>query len=302
MDVLRTTGYHPRPPFLVAREQGFFAREGLEIDFHVTSYAPDHNAGMAVGKWDFTLSSADTMMARVDGDGTDYVLFMQGERGLDAHLVGAPGIARVADLRGTLLAGDPGDSNLDVVRLKIMRDNGIGDDEYQVQIIGSSPVRLEALLRGEVAAAMLPPPHDTTAVQAGCQRLAAANDYVRDYPLMCGWTLRRWAEANRDRLVRFIRAYAQATDWLLEPEHREATLALMQREQTLSREQAELRYSHVVPHAAIDPAGLLRLQTLRIQMGFRRAPYPPVERYYDASYWAEATGRPSPPPAGAPHL
>ena len=67
-----------------------------------------------------------------------------------------------------------------------MRDNGIGDDEYQVQIIGSSPVRLEALLRGEVVAAMLPPPHDTTAVEAGCQRLAAANDYVRDYPLMCG--------------------------------------------------------------------------------------------------------------------
>lgn len=24
MDVLRTTGYQPRPPFLVAREQGFF--------------------------------------------------------------------------------------------------------------------------------------------------------------------------------------------------------------------------------------------------------------------------------------
>jgi hypothetical protein len=76
----------------------------------------------------------------------------------------------------------------------------------------------------------------------------------------------------------------------------------MQREQKLSREEAELRYSHVVPHAAIDPAGLLRLQTLRIQMGFGRPPYPPVERYYDASYWAEATGRPPPPPAGAPRL
>jgi ABC-type nitrate/sulfonate/bicarbonate transport system substrate-binding protein len=186
MDVLHTTGYHPRPPFLVAREQGFFAREGLAVDYQVTTYAPDHNAGMAVGKWDFTLSSADTMMARVDGDGTDYVLFMQGERGLDAHLVGAPGIASVADLRGKLLAGDPGDSNLDVVRLKIMRDNGIGDGEYDVRIIGSSPVRLEALLRGEVVAAMLPPPHDAVAVAAGCRRLAAANDYVRDYPLMCG--------------------------------------------------------------------------------------------------------------------
>src|SRR5206468_2962994 len=111
-----------------------------------------------------------------------------------------------------------------------------------------------------------PPPHDAVAVQAGGQRLAAANDYVRDYPLMCGWTLRAWAEANRDRLVRFIRAYAQATDWALDPAHREDTLDLMRREQGLSREQAELRYSHVVPHAAIDPEGLLRLQTLRIQM------------------------------------
>jgi len=64
MDVLKVTGYHKRPPQLVGEEKGFFAREGLEIRFDEATYAPEHNQGMAEGRWDLTLSSADTMIAR----------------------------------------------------------------------------------------------------------------------------------------------------------------------------------------------------------------------------------------------
>src|SRR3546814_6647435 len=59
-----TTGYHMRPPHLVAQHISFFEKEGLEVRFDETTYAPDHNRGIAEGRWDFTLSSADTMIAR----------------------------------------------------------------------------------------------------------------------------------------------------------------------------------------------------------------------------------------------
>ena len=91
MDVLSITGYNRRPPQLVAEFKGFFAKEKLEVRFHETTYAPDHNQGMAQGKWDFTLSSADTMIARTTTDGVDYMLFMQAEQGLSAYLIGQPG-------------------------------------------------------------------------------------------------------------------------------------------------------------------------------------------------------------------
>ena len=61
MDVLNITGYQRRTPHVVAECKGFFAKEQLELNFHRTTFAPDHNRGMAEGRWDFTLSSADTM-------------------------------------------------------------------------------------------------------------------------------------------------------------------------------------------------------------------------------------------------
>ena len=119
MDILSVTGYNRRPPHLVAEYKGFFARENLEVRFHETTYAPDHNKGMAEGKWDFTLSSADTMIARTTTDGVDYMLFMQAEEGLSAYLIGQPSFDSIDKLRGQLLAGDPGDSNLDLIRKKL---------------------------------------------------------------------------------------------------------------------------------------------------------------------------------------
>src|SRR5512145_1696723 len=133
MDILSVTGYQRRTPHVIAEHKGFFAKENLEVRFHHTTYAPDHNRGMAEGRWNFTLSSADTMIARTTTDGVDYVLFMQAEEGLDAYLIGQPGIRSIEDLRGKLLAGDPGDSNLDLIRKKILHQHGIRDGEYSVE-------------------------------------------------------------------------------------------------------------------------------------------------------------------------
>jgi ABC-type nitrate/sulfonate/bicarbonate transport system substrate-binding protein len=289
MDVLSTTGYQRRIPHIVAEYKGFFAKENLEVKFHYATYAPDHNRGMAEGRWDFTLSSADTMIARTTTDGVDYLLFMQAEEGLSAYLIGQPGVDSIDKLRGQLLAGDPGDSNLDLVRKKILRAHGIDDTEYRIEIIGSSPVRLEAFLQRRVAAAMLTPPAADKALAAGGVLLADAEKYVPGWPLTCGWTLRRWLESHRPLVVRFIRAWAAATDWLLEPQNREEALALMMEKEKLARAAAEEAYRKVVPRARINPAALQTVINLRKEMGVYRPPFDPPERFYDESYWREAT-------------
>ena len=290
MDVLSVTGYLRRTPHVVAEHKGFFSRENLEVRFHQTTYAPDHNRGMAEGRWDFTLSSADTMIARTTIDGVDYMLFMQAEEGLSAYLIGQPGVDSIEKLRGKLLAGDPGDSNLDLIRKKILRTHGMDDTDYDIEIIGSSPVRLEAFLERRVAAAMLTPPASDKALAAGGVLLANSENYVPGWPLTCGWTLRSWLLNHRDLVVRFIRAWASSTDWLLLPENREETLALMMDKEKLSRKAAEDAYSKVVPKAKINPGALKTVIELRKEMGVYKPPFDPPERFYDAGYWSEATG------------
>ena len=83
MDTLRVIGYYPLPPFVVAQEMGLFAREGLTIDFTIATLAPEHNKGMLEGRWDISLTSPDTMVARVTRDGHDFLLYLMAERGLE---------------------------------------------------------------------------------------------------------------------------------------------------------------------------------------------------------------------------
>ena len=289
MDILNVTGYHRRPPHLVAEYRGFFAAEGLQVRFHETTFAPDHNRGMAEGRWDLTLSSADTMIARTTTDGVDYLLFMQAEEGLSAYLIGQPEMKSIEQLRGKLLAGDPGDSNLDLIRKKILRRHSIEETEYDIEIIGSSPKRLEAFLQRRVVAAMLTPPASDKALAAGGMLLANAEDYVSGWPLTCGWTLRSWLVSHRGLVVRFIRAWVAATDWLLMAENREPTVELIIQKEHLSRAAAEEAYRKVVPKARINPAALRTVIELRKEMGVYKPPYSPPERFYDDGYWNEAT-------------
>lgn len=290
MDALSTTGYSRRPPHLVAEYKGFFAKEGLEVKFHETTFAPDHNRGMAEGRWDFTLSSADTMIARTTTDGVDYMLFMQAEEGLTASLIGQPAVKSINDLRGKLLAGDPGDSNLDLIRKKILRRNDIDDREYEIEIIGSSPKRYEAFAARRVVAAMLTPPWSDKALAAGGVLLADADGYVPNWPLTCGWTLRKWLEDHRGTVVRFIRAWAAATDWLLLPANKEECLQLVMEKEGMNRASAERAYEKVVPKARINPDAIRRVIELRAEMGVYPPPHEPPQRFFDASYWREATG------------
>ncbi len=90
--------------------------------------------------------------------------------------------------------------------------------------------------------------------------------------------------------MRFIRAWVAATDWLMMPEHREATLELIMDKENLNRAAAEEAYRKVVPKARINPGALKTVIELRKEMGVYRPPYSPPERFYDASYWCEATG------------
>lgn len=300
MDRLRTIGYYPLPAFVVAREKDFFRHHDLETEFEIATFAPEHNRGMAEGRWDLSLTSPDTMIARATRDGQDFVLVLMTEKDLEVKLFGARDIKSPRDLRGKVIAGDPGDSNYDLHRRKILRDYSVRESEYEVKIIGTSPFRLEALRRGEVSACMVAPPYDTQALSEGFILLARAADHIPDYPTAACWTRRAWAYRNQDKLLRFVRAFVDATRWTLQTENRGEVLALMEKHAGLSREQAEAKVARVIPNAEIHPQDINRVVQLRIEMDLYDPPHDPIERFYDPSFWSEATGLPPPPPFGPP--
>ena len=170
---LTVTGFYRTPAFHIAQRRGLFAKEGLDVEFLLVRLAPDHNKGLAEGRWPLTMSSADTMLARTTQDGVDFVLFLEAEEGLDVQLIAQSKYKSLQELRGKLFAADPIDSNYDLVRNKIMRDNGIAESEYRYQVIGNSSIRLAAFLDGKVDAAMLQRPFSDRAIAKGGVLLGA---------------------------------------------------------------------------------------------------------------------------------
>jgi ABC-type nitrate/sulfonate/bicarbonate transport system substrate-binding protein len=142
-------------------------------------------------------------------------------------LVVEPGIKNIEDLRGRLLASDPVDSNFDAIRNRMLLDHGLSENDYETEVIGNTPIRLDALLAGKVVGAMLTPPHTDKALEAGYVVPAEGADYVPDWPLACAWGLRSWIEANRPLVTRFIGAWVRGTDWLLDPANRDEALNIM---------------------------------------------------------------------------
>ena len=288
MDRLKVSGFHRRIPHLVAERQGFFARENLEVEFQPVTYSPDHSAEMAAGKWHLSLSSADKMIALNTCEGMDYVLVLQAEEGLSATIVGRQGMTALQDLRGATMASDNG-TNLDTIRAKILKDHGIGEESYKTLSIGNSKMRLEAFLAGQVDGAILTSPWREQAINAGAVPLAEAADTVPHWPLVCGWGLRAWIADHRETMVRFIRALADAADWALAPANREAALGALMEAQKVSRDRAAQAHALIVPKVRVNPAAIQTVIDLRIEMGAYPPPHDPPERFYDLSYWSEAT-------------
>jgi hypothetical protein len=149
---------------------------------------------------------------------------------------------------------------------------------------------------------MLTPPSTERALAAGGALLARADDYVPGWPLTCGWTRRAWLEENSETAVRFIRAWAAATDWMMEEKNRDEAVRLTMAKEHMDRERAEETCARVVAKARINPQAIRSVMELRIEMGVYKPPYTPAERFYDAGYWRAATGLRAAKPAGMPKV
>ena len=231
---------------------------------------------MAEGRWDFTLSSADTMIARTTTDGVDYMLFMQSEEGLSAYLIGQPGVDSIDKLRGKLLAGDPGDSNLDLIRKKILAHPWHG--RQRISTSKSSAARrcdCEAFLQRRVLAAMLTPPASDKALAAGGVLLANSEEYVPGWPLTCGWTLRHWLVDHRELVVRFIRAWAGAYRLVVATRESRGDRGVDDEQGKTQPSRGRNGLSKVVPKARINPTALQTVIELRKEMGVYKPPFDP---------------------------
>jgi len=284
-------------PVHAGREKGMFERNGLDIEVTYTPGSLYISEALRNREFEIGHTGADDIVADVEhfgGGSKGLFMFMGLHSGL-LSIVGAPGKTTVESLRGQELAVDARASGFVFVLEKLLRSSGFAPADYKFVEIGGVDRRYQALVEGKVAGTMLLPPFTGNAVAQGCHVLARGDQIVSCYQGTVGATKRSWAEEHRDLLVRYIRAYVEATQWCFDGNNRASCLELLSIHNGLKGKAAEETLDALLdpgygmyPKAELNIPGVKAVIELRTEMGYLTKPTPPAEKYIDLSFYNQA--------------
>ncbi len=303
-------------PLLAAQYEGFFADEGLTVAFTQVRSSIGMFSALRDGLMDVAFSSPDNPVnyrlnpSNAIGTALDVQMLLGTDRGLDLSLVARPQLATVESLRGARIGVDAVDSGYAFVLYAILAQHGLQRGvDYQVVIVGGTPLRLAALEKaptapGAIDATLLNSDSYVRAVAAGFQVLAPVSAVASPYLGGVASARQSWLDANPDVAVRFVRAYYRGHTWAMDPANHDAAIALLASYvPNTTPALAEQIYdvlldpTGLIPYARLDRKGLYQVVLLRDEMGGFEQPenlrwlVTPASGIYDLSWYRMAVLR-----------
>ena len=222
-------------PHHVAIEQGFFEAEGLNVEITPTPNSVFQITNLIDGNFEIAGTAIDNVVAYQEGQGVaelsrdpDLFAFM-GAGQVNLGLTVQADIGGYSDLKGTTLAVDALSTGFAFMLREMLEINGVGHDEYELIPVGATKARLEALIAGDHAGALLNPPFTEFGEAAGLRVIDYSQDALPPCQIGVMAACRGWAAANAPALEGFIRAELKAIDWITDPANAEAATETLQR-------------------------------------------------------------------------
>jgi ABC-type nitrate/sulfonate/bicarbonate transport system substrate-binding protein len=214
-------------PLIVARDLGFAARHGLDLEVIVARSGAEAMAALL--SQDAPIGSlSGNALSNAAAGGAELVLVAVHQPRLTYQIIGAPEVRAPADLRGKRLGVADVGGNSDLAAQYFLDKFGLRrGDEVTVLSLGSQNERLGGIQAGSVHAAMLNAPFTGTARKLGYQTVF---DYGQDdYEIMSsGIVTSRGYLANRPEIVRGVVAALVDGIHYFKTEH-EGTMAILGR-------------------------------------------------------------------------
>jgi NitT/TauT family transport system substrate-binding protein len=210
-------------PLAVAREQGFFQKEGLNVDI-VMMPASLNIKVLLSGEIQYATTVGSAVVAAVRGVNTRVVMCFVDRPLID--LVGTPDMRNLADLRGKLIGISSRGGLHDVTVRTILTQSGIDPGQATLLTVGTQGAMFTALKAGRISAGLLNPPHNFIAYRDGMKNLAFAGNHVR-LPSTGLVGLKENLDRSPDQLRRMLRALTRARSFARE--NKPATVAILKR-------------------------------------------------------------------------
>jgi ABC-type nitrate/sulfonate/bicarbonate transport system substrate-binding protein len=276
----------------IGQQQGFFAREEIKLDLVPIAGGTDKMiAALDRGAVDVT-QTATPYLIRAALAGSDAVAIAGETANPIYSLIAKPEIQSFADLKGRVLGLSLPVDTISISIRKLLALKGLAAADYTVKELVGTPVRFDCLKKGECDAVPLGQPEDLVAMGQGYRRLGLSTEAVATFQFQVVAARRDWAQANRDTLVRFVRALASAFRFIRDPANRdEVTKAIVQltgSSDDIARATIALYFEPdrgVVPkQAEIDLQGLAQVIAFMGEGGVIKPPLPAPGQFVDLQY------------------
>jgi NitT/TauT family transport system substrate-binding protein len=203
--VIMTAGLSIRhTPLYYGQENGFFKDEGLELQVLVVRAGQVGVASLMSGEVDVITHAGTGLAAAIRGLPIK-IISVDGDRPSHELLV-LPTIRNPADLKGKSIGLGSVEGTGGIVMRRILQAKGLHPEKDVTLISMGGDVRLQAMMSGSIAGAMLSPPFTFLALDQGYHVFGRGRDYVR-YLTEGVVTSDNRIKQKRGSLVRFVTAW-----------------------------------------------------------------------------------------------
>jgi ABC-type nitrate/sulfonate/bicarbonate transport system substrate-binding protein len=207
-------------------------------------------------------------------------------------LVAKPENRTYADLKGKLIGVAAETGSITIAIRKLLALNGLGREDFRTRFVDGTPERLSCLTAGECDAVPLGQPQDFVAMRRGFRLLGLSTDAVPEYLYTVTAARRSWADANKDAIVRYVRALSSAFRFIRDPAKRDQLIRTIVDTTGFAEANARLTLAlyfepdrRVLPKLGeINLSGMEQAIALMGEGGILKAPLPRAERFVDLQY------------------
>lgn len=197
-------------PLVIAKENGYFEEEGIDLDLQIFKAANDRDAALQAGELDGVL--CDEVAISIYQN-SDINMKITGTTNGSWTLVAGKdsGITSLSDLKGKKV-GISENTMIEYLADDIALSNGLQVSDIEKVAIPAMPARLEALKNNQIDAAILPTPFNDTAVADG--GVEVTKIYNKDIMISVTAFLQEVIDKDANAIKGFYNAYNKAIEFI----------------------------------------------------------------------------------------
>lgn len=247
-------GQAPLWPFYIGVDNGIFAKENIALQLNFAQSGSAVIQQLTGGSYDVVVSVGLTSPIQAIDKGAPLAIVRIIGKSPPYALIAKPTIKTIKSLKGKTISIGPHGDIISVYFDRMMAANGMKPGAYHTIGAGVAAARFAALKAGVADAAMVLPPLNFRAAEAGYPTIALAADYVKDIPFTGMVVPRAWGAAHAALVRRIIAATDKSIAWFADPGNRAEAIAILVKSAHASEKDAEASYDFMRRIGYFEPS------------------------------------------------